>query len=75
MAAHAHDSKQKKIYRVYTVSTFLQDRSLKYRPYYEICDGQLYCTLQQLSVQGTLLKQPVFDVYFQFCLITFSCQT
>ena len=56
----AHDSKQKKIYRAYTVSTFLQDRSLKYRPYCELRDGPLYCTLQQLSVHGTILKQPVF---------------
>jgi len=52
----AHDSKQKKIYRAYTFSTFLQDSSLKYIPYYELRDGQSCCTLQQLSVQGTLLK-------------------
>ena len=71
----AHDGKQKKIYRAYVVSTFLQDRSLKYRPYYELCDGQFYCTLQQPSVPGMLLKQPVFYVYFQFCLIIFSYQT
>jgi hypothetical protein len=67
----AHDCKQKKIYRAYIAVTFLQERTLQYRPYCELCDGQCYCTLQQQTVQSTLLKQPVFDVYFQLHIMIY----